>query len=565
LGIDRYQIGLVYNTLSVNDQPDCSNARYTAIASTSFLEVPCTEVVLDSSGTPMILVVNLGLKSVRCIVYSLDGAELVKSSLPIQTLLSSAHVEQSPEEWKSKTWQVIRSVTDELGASSSSIKYVTVTTSASCLVALDEDHRPIGNSILVSDTRARAEARLLSHTVEFQTVIQSSGAKCSPDLMLPKILWLLRHDPSTFKKARFFVNAGDYLNYLICGEVVTDENNALKFHYDLSKSQYPGELLQSIGLDEGTMPRVAKVGEDLGPPLASVCDELGLPKKCRLILTTYDALVAAAGTGAFEVGDGVDVSGTVTSFRVVTDLHVFDKHERIYVNPHFGGSKWLAGGSNNLGGGIVEWLRQMFFEDHRAPYDEIERIGSELPPCPGGALFLPYLLGERAPLWNPDCRGVFFGLNRAHGRDEMVKVALEGIAFSVLDIAEVLRSLFVDARSVRVSGGLSRLDSVNQIKADMLGVPVKRLDNFETTAIGAAILGIAGAEQVSDLVEMANTFCSVDKEYEPDTARHDYYKDFFSLYRSLYSTLKPVFADRAELVDRNKKIGIEELSLKENL
>ena len=513
----------------------------------------------------MILVVNLGLKSVRCIVYSLDGAELAKSSLPIQTLINNEQVEQSPEEWKSKTWQVVRAVTDELGASSSSIKYMTVTTSASCLLALDENCCPLGNSILVSDTRARGEAELLSQTVEFQNLTQSSPTKCSPDLMLPKILWMRRHDPQTFQKARFFVNAGDYLNYLICGEVVTDENNALKFHYELSKSRYPGELLRSLGIDEETMPVVEGIGKDLGSPLASICNELGLPKTCRLILTTYDALAAVAGTGAFGVGDGVDVSGTVTSFRVVTDLHVYDKHSRIYVNPHFGGNTWLAGGSNNLGGGIVEWLRQVFFDDHPTPYDKIDRIGSELPACPGGALFLPYLLGERAPIWDPDCRGVFFGLNRAHTSEEMVKVVLEGIGFSVLDIAEVLRSLSVEAGSVRVSGGLARLDSINQIKADMLGVPVKKLDDFETTAIGAAILGIAGGEQVSNLEEMAQMFCSLDKEYEPDTAKHDYYEDFFGMYRSLYSALKPVFRARAELMDKGKALGLQELSLKENL
>ena len=136
-------------------------------------------------------------------------------------------------------WEVISRVTSELGNRARSIKYVTVTTSASSLVALDSKGNPLGNSILVSETWARNEASLVEHTVEFQTVQTETGGKCTPDLMLPKIMWLAKDEPDNFKQASHFVNVGDYLVAQITGRYVTDWNNAMKFHFLMSQRDYP--------------------------------------------------------------------------------------------------------------------------------------------------------------------------------------------------------------------------------------------------------------------------------------------------------------------------------------
>ena len=283
-----------------------------------------------------------------------------------------------------------------------------------------------------------------------------------------------------------------------------------------------------------------------------------------MILSTYDALAAVTGTGAFDVGDAVDVSGTVTSFRVVTDVAVHDPQGRIYVSPYSDGLQ-LVGGSNNLGGGMVEWLRQLFFADSPDPYHEIEVEGAGESPCPGGLIFLPYLLGERAPIWNPDCRGVFFGLNRAHRRPEMVRAVLESIGFSVRDIAEVLASFSVGIDSLTVSGGLARIEIVNQIKSDILGLPVQRLSNFETTSIGAALIALSGAGVIENPRDGFDSFCDVDRVYEPDLINHEIYDEYFALYREVYESLVPAFAHRRSLLERLQPFGVEELVLTENL
>lgn len=513
----------------------------------------------------IILVVNLGLKSVRAIAFSVNGNVLAQASKPIQTYVSNERVEQDPNNWKKLAWQVIKQVTDEIKYVASDIRYLTVTTSASCLVALDEKGRPLQNSLLVSDSRAVNESRMLARTVEFKNVESMTGYPCSPDLMIPKMLWLSRHQPEVFEHAHYFVNAGDFLVGQLTGRFVTDPNNAMKFHYMVTEKSYPHYLLESLGIDAAKLPEVVEMGNEVGTLIPAVASELGLPNNCMVIMSTYDALAAVSGSGAFNVGEAVDVSGTVTSFRAVTNHHLFDEEKRIYVSPYLGKHHWLAGGSNNLGGGIIEWLSQLLFSRVEDPYTEMVNMTQDLSPCPGGLIFLPHLLGERAPIWNPDCRGVFFGMNRAHGEREVARAILEGVGFSVRHIAQVLRNLDVDIKSVTVSGGLVRLDVVNQIKADMLNVPVKKLGNFETTSIGAALIGLIGTGVYETGAEGFKKFCKVDRIFEPDKVRSEIYDEYFQLYLKVYDSLQDAYQARADLLARINKKGMNELVMAENL
>ncbi len=511
----------------------------------------------------MIVVINLGLKSVRSIVFSYDGMVQAQASEPIHTYVSNESVEQDPREWERLTKDVVRKTMTELGDAAQSIEYVAVTTSASCLVAVDGHGTPTRNSVLVSDTRSTEQARLLANTFEFRSVLADTGLSPSPDLMLPKMMWIKRHEPEVLKATKHFMNVGDYLVALLTGRYVTDPNNASKFHHAAGIG-YPNSLLDSLGLDPKGLPAVENAGTSVGKVLPEIATELGLPTSTEVILATYDALAAVTGTGAFEVGEAVDVSGTVTSFRVVTDHHVHDPEGRVYVNPHLDGT-WLIGGSNNLGGGIVEWLKQLFFAGDDDPYGAIEAEAASEQPCPGGLIFLPYLLGERAPKWDPDCRGVFFGLNRAHGRPQMVRAVLESIGFSVRDIATVLKSFMVEPHVVNVSGGLARIDLANQIKADILGVPVQRLSNFETTSIGAALIALSATNVFSSPREGFSSFCRIDRVFEPNPAVHMVYDEYFELYRSTYDALRPVFEQRKRIIGRLSQVGISELTIAENL
>jgi len=513
----------------------------------------------------IVLVLNVGLKNTRCIAFDSDGSMVSQFAKPVNTLVNNEKVEQKPSDWVQLSNSVMKAVITELGPRSEEIALITITTSASCLVTIDKDGKPLGNSILVSDTRSTKECLELEKLPKFQ-LLKNRGFKSSPDLMLPKIMWMKKNQPRNFERVYKFLNVSDYLCGYLTGEFVTDPSNASKFYYDSESASYPAELYSSLGIDVSSLPQVIQPGQRVGLVRSEVAAELGIPQgKCQLVMSTYDALAAVAGNGAFEAGDAVDVSGTVTSFRVVSENFVIDSKKRFYTSNHVNPNQWLLGGSNNLGGGVIEWLRLLHYKDSSRPYEQMEEEANSRSACPGGLIFLPYLLGERTPIWNSECRGVFFGINRAHQTPDFSRAVFEGVAFSVAHIAEAIKEYDVPITSVTAAGGLSRIQLINQIKADVLGVPVRQFKNFETTAIGAALIALHGEGHFTSVKEAFERFCAFERFYEPDLKNHRIYGEYFQLYKNLYESLLNVYSQRTRILNSMHPEGIDELLMTDNL
>jgi xylulokinase len=284
-----------------------------------------------------------------------------------------------------------------------------------------------------------------------------------------------------------------------------------------------------------------------------------------VVLSTYDAICAVYGAGVSNVGDACDVSGTVTSFRAVTDLALRDPTGRLFVAPHVRTGLYLAGGSNNLGGGVIEWVKQLLYHDEADPYAAMERDAADAPPGAAGITFLPYLLGERAPIWDANARAVFFGLGRNHGRADMLRAVFEGVGYSVFDIADRLANLGVVIERVVASGGLARIDPIQQIKADMLGVPVFLTEELESTALGAALVAGVNAGIFASIEEATGAAVRFGRRFDPVPARTEMYRDFFGIYRSLYSSLRELFHEREQFIARHAEVLRTQPARTENL
>lgn len=493
-----------------------------------------------------IMVVNLGLKSIRGIVFNETGAKLACYSEPIHTFVQEDLVEQDPNERWQKTQEVVIKAIQAV-PERDQIMLLTVTASASCLVCVNEKGEPLMNAIMVSDSRPKRHAELLENIYEFQKVKTETGMMATPDLMLPKIMWLKESRPHVFRDTYKFLTPADYLIYKITNEYVVDTNNATKYHLDVSGKKWPTELLDVLGIDHNKFPNVADPGTEISNIKKNIADEWGLPRSARVFLATYDALCAVVGAGVCEPGEGCDNSGTVTSLRVVTDKRIQHAPKGVFFSPYFGTTYWLAGGSNNLGGGLIEWVKQLLFKNDETAYDVMESEIADVKICSDGLIFLPYLLGERAPVWNPLARGVFFGLSRQHTQKHMLRAVFESTGFSMLHIAETLRNLNISIESVVASGGLSRINSICQIKADMLGVPVNIVDEFETTSLGAAILTVVGSGYFSTTKDATTALVRKCKQFEPNKNNQEAYLDYFELYKKIYANLKDLFTEREAL------------------
>lgn len=507
-----------------------------------------------------ILALNMGMKSIRSIIFDEDGNKLASAALPIVTSLDGERVTQNPSEWWEKACRVIGETLSDAGHIP--IDYLTVTSSSSCLLCVDHHGNELLPCMMVSDRRAKAESDIVAAASAFGKVKEQTGLGMDASLLIPKALWVQNHEKEVFEKTKKLLSPNDYLIMKFTGRYVTDYMNAQKWHYDTQKRQYPVELLEEAGISEDLLPEVSSPGTFVGNVTQDASEQTGLTTKVKVVLSTYDAICSFVGSGVLEEGEASDVSGTVTVFRAASRQKRWLGTDKIQQLPYYDAGIHIVGGSNNLGGGLIEWVKQCYYQNETLPYELMEKDAGEASLGAGGVIFLPYLLGERAPIWDSTARGVFFGLERMHTRKEMTRAVFESTGFIDLDMIMAIEETGMKIDKIRLSGGLARLNLISQMKADITGREVEVLSEFETTATGAAMMALYGQGIYGSLMEAADRFVKVRMIIRPDSKNHEKYQEIYRLYKETYHTLKPLFHKRMALTERlyhKKRIKIENL------
>lgn len=464
------------------------------------------------------LILNLGFKGIRAIIFDSKGKTITAAHRRVNTYLNKDLVEQNPDEWWYEGLICIKEVLNQ----QPDIDFISVTASSGCLVPTGKNGTCLTKAFMVADKRAKKEAEHIGNLKSFQGLPYRSDTT----LMIPKILWVKNNLPQVFEKTSKFLSPNDFFIFKMTNKFVIDELNATK--YFTVNNEYPNELLQEIGIEKNRMPGIEPIGTVLN--LSNhFLSEIGLKKKIPLVLTTYDAICALFGVCTNKDGEACDMSGTVTSMRILTKKNLKDNETRIF-SQRFK-DKNIIGGSNNLGGGLIEWLLHTFYSENE--YHELETLKTHLS-AKTGLLFLPYLLGERAPLWDNKIRGAFLGIERFHTKQDLARAVLESSAFVLRHLLEVVEDNDIPVSKIYASGGLSKIDLVNQIKADVTGREVLKVKETEATSVGAYILAREALDKDFD----AKEFIEIEKVYKPDESKKEIYSKAYELFKAAYEGLR---------------------------
>ncbi len=495
------------------------------------------------------LVLNLGLKSIRSIIFDTKGNKIATTSIPISTYLKGDEVEQHPGEWWEKAKQVIKETIQDKDIRRN-IRYITVTSSSSCLVSVDKNRRELCRAIMVSDKRAIKQSEKIKELNAFQEIYEKTGIFSEPCLMIPKILWIKENDEVLFHSVYKYLSPNDYLVGKLTGKYITDYFNAEKYHYDSLEKKYPEKMLVELGIPMDTLPDVAAPGTNIGALKTEILNEFDFPENMNLILSTYDAICAFIGSGPSDEGDACDVSGTVTSLRVFSKKNINRRLDKIFVQAFSDRGFSIVGGSNNLGGGLIEWAKQCFYVNENYPYKVMESDAQQSNIGANGLIFLPYLMGERTPLWDYNARGVFFGLERFHTRKDIIRAVFESVGFGMRSILEVIEETGITVKNIRSSGGLSRIDYISRLKADITGKELLVIDEFESTSLGAFMLTGLGSGLFQNLREASGKVVKIREILKPNLDNFHKYSDIYKLFKKTYTALAHLFVERKKLVDK---------------
>jgi len=498
----------------------------------------------------MFFVVNLGLKSIRGILFTEQGEQIYSKAYPVHTTLFHSKVEQDPQEWLELLEKILKDLRDNTDLSGH-VKFITVTTSSSCILGLDENKQPVTKVLMVSDKRSSKEVKEIQQSQVFQN-FKKKGVQCATSSLVPKALWFKNNEPEKFYSVKHWLGAGEFLNLYFTGEFFTDSLNASKAFF--VEGSYANSLLDSVGLETSTLPQVEKIGTKHAV-LPQLIKKYKLRGDCTFILTTYDAICAVIGSNTGDNGNACDVSGTVTSVRMLSEDSAEGGSNTLLSQKIDLLDKYLVGSSNNLGGGIIEWHKQAFFKKSKSTvYSKMENAAQRSKVGSNGIIFLPYLLGERSPFIMPNASATFFGVKRNSTINDFTRAIFESTAYVTRDLLDlIINDGGKKVESLTVSGGLARFDLINQIKADVCNIPVQVVDNFESTSIGSFMLAAISTGVFSDINQASNRSVKIRKVINPSEKNSTIYDKYFDLFKDVNQSLMSLY-------DRHKQLMTVESS-----
>jgi xylulokinase len=354
------------------------------------------------------------------------------------------------------------------------------------------------------------------------------GGYVDPGFYLPKVLAIKNDEPELYGRTNFFLGCPEYL---ACA--LTAEARTVFPAEGFDRWFWNAAVLEKLRLDPVKLPPFIRPGEPFGPLLLAVAAFLGLPRGIPVIAGGPDFFAAILGAGACGPGQACDRAGTSEGINVCTERRITDRRLMSYGHPVK--PFWNLSGIISTTGKAVEWSRDLL---GLADYDELYALAAAAGAGAGGLVFLPYLAGERSPVWDPSARGVLRGLGLSSGRAEFARSVLEGICFAVRDVITVMEESGANVRELRVTGGAAESGVLNQIKADITGkelfVPVQK----EAELLGLAIIGATALGEYSSFAEAASALVRIEGRFSPDEKNSALYGRLFQEYRETYRALR---------------------------
>lgn len=490
---------------------------------------------------PLTLAVDIGTSSVRAMAFDLRGGIRAREQISYPVMRPRPYFEeQDPLLVRSSTYKAIAQLLSSGSVDPGRIACISFSSQMYSIMALDEEGKPLTNSLPWSDGRAETQAETMKKTKGAMWLYPRTGCPMNSIYPIAKIRWLREETPEVFGKTARFACVKEFVTNPLIGEWVVDYSMAsASGMFDVAGHIWDQEALIAAGIGEFQLsePVSGTKAFRLVPdsPLAG----LGLPKDTLVFLGAGDGPLANLGSGAFEVGAiNIDL-GTSGAARCTSDAPITDEDASLWCFC-LDDSHWAYGGIVTNVGNSYQWLASAIAEISQLSGEEAFELLNEraaaVAPGSEGLLFMPYLRKARSPYWDGRLRGTMYGLTADHGFGHMARALLEAIAYDLKTIIGLMDRRIATIPHILLTGGLSRSPLIPQLLADVLGREIRIPEQNEGSIAGAAILGFSGLGKLDGLrFEQASPhFASV----RPDPERKRQYEDFYGNYRRLVETFR---------------------------
>ncbi len=498
----------------------------------------------------LLLGIDVGTTAAKAALFGVEGRlyAVGQADYPLHHV-HPGWVEQQPEDW----WRAVCTAVQQAlavvpGECAARVAGVAVSAQAPTLIALDRSGKPVRPALIWMDRRAEAEAAQFDALLGEGETYRITGNRPDAFYVAPKLLWLKTHEPHLLKQTHKFLQITGYINYRLTGQFSLDPVHAgLLQLRDYASGEWSVALCDLCGVEPLQFPEIKPGHHIMGEVIHEAAAATGLLPGTPVMVGTVDGAAAALEAGAVEVGMAAEMTGTSTVLLMPNDGRVTEA--AFIAMPHAVPGVHLLLGAMVASGASLRWFRdqlglaevQAGRQLHIDPFDLLTQQAGQVSAGSEGVLFLPYMMGERAPIWHTQARGVFFGLSLATRKAALIRAILEGTAFALRHNVEVARRAGVQLSEIRSVGGGSRSALWNQIKADVVGVPVLLPQTSVGAPFGDAVLVGMGLGMYPDVNQALREMVTVQSRYEPDEKNGQYYNEIYPLFRRIYEHLHDDF------------------------
>lgn len=481
--------------------------------------------------------IDIGTTSVKLLAID-DRGSVVQSAVRDYPIYfpKALWSEQNPEDWWSRSIDGLKELI--AGLNKDEIKAVSFSGQMHGLVVLDEMDQVIRPAILWNDQRTDKECKYLNEEIGQNKISDWTGNLALTGFTAPKVLWLRENEPENFAKIKKIMLPKDYVAYKMSGVFATDLSDASGTLYlDVKNREWSKPMLELLRISAEQLPKLFESFQTIGMIKKELAAELGLKNDVQIVIGGGDQAVAAVGGGVVEPNDCSLSLGTSGVVFASTDQFFVDEKNSLHSFCHANGKYHQMGVTLAAAASLKWWVEEV---NRSTDFDGLLNEAEEAE-IDDQVFFLPYLMGERTPHNDPHCRGTFIGMNMTHQRKHLTRAVLEGVAFSLRDTFEIMKTMGIGISRVSINGGGAKSKLWCSIISDVLNIEVIKLNSNEGPAYGAAILAAVGYGQFDSVESACRTFVKITETIEPDNGRASLYDQKYKKFREIYPATRELF------------------------
>ena len=501
--------------------------------------------------------IDVGTSGTKTVLFDETGT--AKNSATVEYPLYQPHngwAEQEPGDWWNACTQSLKTVIAESGVSPDSIAGVGFSGQMHGLVMLDENGHVLRRSIIWCDGRTVDECEEITKTIGAFRLIEITANPALTSFTAGNILWVKKNEPEIYKRCKHILLPKDYVRYMLTGEYGAEASDASGMNLlDIKTRDWSAEVVSELGIDPSMLPAVKESCDVAGYITKDSALATGLKEGTPVVYGGGDNMAAAIGTGVVDTGKAFITIGTSGVLFAHAGSVAVDINGRVNTFCSSVPGAWAVFGCSLSAGMSLQWLRNNFFLAEmkvaeglgKDVYNIMTEQAEKVPIGANRLIFLPYLMGERSPILDPNARGVFFGLSAIHNKYDMLRAVMEGVIYALRQSLDVLRDMGISFNQIYATGGGGTSPLWRQMIADIFELPVTTIQNREGPALGAAIMAGVGAGLYPSVKEACEKIIKVNPSQIPITENTKKYAKYYKLFCDIYPGMKEGFQTLSKL------------------